>query len=89
MVPLLAVNHELELGELFCNGQDFLIVHLLATTEASICLLLLLVERILAEVRAAHARNGIIHIDLALISCWPDGAVVVGRCNVRGGAARV
>jgi len=50
MVPLLAVNHELELGELFSNGQHFLIVNLLAATEASIGLLLLLVEGILAEV---------------------------------------
>ena len=61
VIPLLSIDHELEFRELFRNGLCFLRANFLTASEAGIRVLFLFVEGVLAEARAAHTRNRIIH----------------------------
>ena len=89
VIPLLSIDHELEFRELFRNGLCFLRANFLTASEAGIRVLFLFVEGVLAEARAAHTRNRIIHINLGLAHCRPNRAIVVCCCYVCSGAAWV
>lgn len=78
MVSLLSIYHKLEFRELFRYGLCFLVRNFFTASEASIGLLFLFIERVLAEARAAHTRNRIIHIDFSFAHCWPNRAIVMG-----------
>jgi len=51
VIPLLAIDHQFKLGELFGDGQHFLFLHLFVALEkgASWLVLLSAVKRVLAE----------------------------------------
>jgi len=90
LVPLLPINHQFQFGELFGNWEHFLFVNLLVTAEAGASWLLLFVERVRAEARAAYARDRIIHVYLRIVGCSPSCAIVLGcRRDIRGRAAWV